>query len=78
MATPVVRTLEWTLEIVKRSDQLRFTLLPKRWTFKRTLARISRNRRLSRDYESHTREAAAFIRMATIRIMLRRKMVNPS
>jgi hypothetical protein len=31
-----------------------------------------------RDYERHTRKAAAFIRLAMIRIMLRRQTVKPS
>jgi transposase len=78
MAALVARTGAWTLEIVKRSDQRRFTVLPKRWIVERTLAWISRNRRLLRDYERHTRKVAAFIRLAMIRIMLRRQAVNPS
>jgi hypothetical protein len=31
-----------------------------------------------RDYERHTRKAAAFVRLAMIRIMLRRLAVNRS
>ena len=38
----------------------------------RTLAWISRCRRLARDYERHARKAAAFVRLAMIRLMLRR------
>jgi Transposase DDE domain len=38
----------------------------------RTLAWISRNRRLARDFERYARSTAAFIRLAMIRIMLRR------
>jgi hypothetical protein len=38
-------------------------VLPKRWIVERTLAWISRNRRLCRDYERHTRKAAAFVRL---------------
>ena len=38
--------------------------------------RISRNRRLARDFERHCRIAAAFVRMAMIRIMLRRLAPN--
>jgi putative transposase len=64
MAALVARTGAWTLEIVKRSDQHRFTVLPKRWIVERTLAWISRNRRLLRDYERHTRKTAAFICLA--------------
>jgi transposase len=78
MAALVARTGAWTSEIVKRSDQHRFTVLPKRWIVERTLAWISRNRRLLRDYERHTRKAAAFIRLAMMRIMLRRQAVKPS
>ena len=72
MRSLVARTGEWRLEIVKRSDLHRFVVLPKRWVVERTLAWISRNRRLCRDYERHTRKAAAFVRLAMIRIMLRR------
>ena len=72
MAALVARTGSWKLEIVKRSDLHRFVVLPRRWIVEQTLAWISRNRRLCRDYECHTRKAAAFVRLAMIRIMLRR------
>jgi transposase len=78
MTALVARTGAWTLEIVKRSDLRHFVVLPKRWIVERTLAWISRNRRLCRDYERHARKAAAFVRLAMIRIMLRRLAVTPS
>ena len=78
MAALVAQTGSWKLEIVKRSDPHRFVVLPRRWIVERTLAWISRNRRLCRDYERHTRKAAAFVRLAMIRIMLRRCAVNSS
>jgi transposase len=78
MKALVARTGAWKIEIVKRSELHRFVVLPKRWIVERTLAWISRNRRLARDYERHTRKAAAFVRFAMIRIMLRRLAVNPS
>ena len=78
MADPVARTGAWTLEIIKRSDQHRFVVLPKRWIVERTLSWISRNRRLMRDYERHTRKAAAFVRLAMIRVMLKRLAVSAS
>ena len=71
------RTGTWVLEIVKRPDSKRFAVLPKRWIVERTLAWISRCRRLARDYERHARKAAAFIRLAMIRLMLRRLSTNP-
>jgi transposase len=72
MQAAVDRTGEWDLEIVRRCDRHRFVALPKRWIVERTLAWISRCRRLARDYERHARKAAAFVRLAMIRLMLRR------
>jgi transposase len=62
----------WIVEIVKRTELHKFVVLPKRWIVERTLAWISRNRRLARDFERHASTVAAFIRLAMIRIMLRR------
>lgn len=72
MAKAVARTGTWRLEIVKRGDLHRFVVLPKRWIVERTFAWIGRNRRLARDFERHARKVAAFVRLAMIRIMLRR------
>lgn len=72
MAGVVAKTGAWRIEIVKRNDVPRFEVLPKRWIVERTFAWISRNRRLARDFERHVRFAVAFIRLAMIRIMLRR------
>ena len=67
------------MEIVKRSDVANgFEVLPKRWIVERTFAWISRCRRLTRDFERYARTTIAFIRLAMIRIMLRRLVVNPS
>jgi transposase len=67
------RTGTWKIEIIKRSDIAKgFVVLPKRWVVERTLAWISRNRRLSRDFERYATTVTAFIRLAMIRIMLRR------
>jgi transposase len=71
-AAAIANTGTWTLEIVKRNELHRFVVLPKRGIVERTLAWISRNRRLARDFERYARSAAAFVRLAMIRIMLRR------
>ena len=61
------------IDIVKRTDNaIGFEVLPKRWIVERTIAWISRFRRLARDFERYARTVAAFIRLAMIRIMLRR------
>jgi transposase len=72
LAAAVAKTGTWALEIVKRNELHRFVVLPKRWIVERTLAWISRNRRLARDFERYARTVAAFIRLAMIRLMLRR------
>jgi transposase len=78
LAARMAKTGTWRLEIVKRNDVPRFEVLPKRWIVERTFAWLSRHRRLARDFERHIRSAVAFIRLAMIRIMLRRLAVTPS
>jgi transposase len=66
------------VEIVKRSDQANgFVVLPKRWIVERTLAWLNRCRRLAKDWENLNRKALAFLRLASIRLMLR-KLCNPA
>ena len=65
-------------QIVRRSDQAKgFVLLPKRWLVERTLAWLNRCRRLAKDWENLNRVALAFLRLASIRLMLR-KLCNPA
>jgi transposase len=65
------------VEIVKQSDQVKgFVVLPKRWIVERTLAWLGRCRRLAKDWECLNRKALAFLRLASIRLMLR-KLCNP-
>ncbi len=62
-----------SVEIVKRSDQAKgFEVIPKRWVVERTLAWPNRSRRLAKDFENLTRMAVAFLRLASIRMLLRR------
>ncbi len=66
------------VEIVKRSDPIsRFVVLPKRWIVERTIAWLNRCRRLAKDWENLNRKALAFLRLASIRLMLR-KLCNPA
>lgn len=63
----------WTLEIVKRTDNLSgFRVLPRRWVVERTFGWLMRYRRLVRDYESRTESSEAFIHIAMIQLMLKR------
>ena len=72
-ATAVALIGHWELEIVKRSDTAKgFVVLPKRWIVERTFAWLGRCRRLSKHVENLTRSALAFLRLAMIRLMMRR------
>jgi hypothetical protein len=53
-----------------------FCILWTGWIVERTFAWISRNRRLARDFERYAKTVAAFIRLAMIRVMLRRLAAN--
>lgn len=64
-------------EIVKRSNHAKgFVPLPKRWIVERTIAWLNRCRRLAKDWENLNRNALAFLKLASIRLMLR-KLCNP-
>jgi transposase len=65
------------LEIVKRSDCVKgFVVLPKRWLVERTFAWLNRCRRLAKDWECLNRKALAFLRLASIRLMLRKLCIQ--
>jgi putative transposase len=75
-ATRVMPNLE--IEIVKRSDNTKgFAVEPQRWIVERTIAWLNRCRRLAKDWENRNHSALAFLRLASIRLMLR-KLCNPS
>ncbi len=67
------QTCGWKLEIVKRSDDVSgFVVLPRRWVVERTIGWLSGYRRLSKDYEYHTRTTESFIHLAMTHLMLQR------
>jgi transposase len=62
----------YTLQIVKRSDQKGFQVLPKRWIVERTFAWLNWSRRLSKDYEVRHTSAETMIHVAFAHQLLRR------
>ena len=63
----------WTLEIVKRSGVATgFELLPRRWVVERTLAWLNRNRRLAQDFEALAETAAAWLMLASVKLLTRK------
>ena len=67
------RSGTWSIEIVARTPGAKgFEVIPKRWIVERTFGWFGRCRRLAKDFENLARTAVAFIRLAMIRLMLRR------
>jgi putative transposase len=68
---------KWVLEIVKKADKTEgFRLLPHRWIVERTFAWLGRYRRLSKDYEAFVETSETMIRLAMIRLMLKRLAIS--
>jgi len=62
-----------SVEIVKRSDTAKgFVVVPKRWIVERSIAWLNRCRRLAKDWECLNRSALAFLRWASVRLMVRK------
>jgi transposase len=65
------------VEIVKPPAGTKgFAVQPKRWIVERTIGWLNRCRRLAKDWENRNNNALAFLRLASIRLMVR-KLCNP-
>lgn len=63
----------WRLEVVSRNTgSSTFKVLPRRWVVERSIAWLSRNRRLARDYERKVQTSECLMKVAMIRLMLKR------
>jgi len=62
-------TLEWVLRL---EGEKGFKLLPKRWIVERTFGWLSKQRRLSKDYEGLCETSEAMVYAAMIRLMVAR------
>ena len=63
----------WDLEVVERTPGVRgFAVLPKRWIVERTFGWLSRNRRMSKDYERKVQTSETLIEVAMIRLLVAR------
>lgn len=63
----------WLGEVVRHvRKQVGFVVLPKRWIVERTFGWLNRSRRLSKDYERTIASSEAFVKLAMIRLMIRR------
>jgi len=62
-------TLEWVLRL---EGEKGFKLLPKRWIVERTFGWLSKQRRLSKDYQGLCETSEAMVYAAMIRLMVAR------
>jgi len=64
---------DWNLEVVGHAPGLRgSTIRPKRWIVERTFGWLSRNRRMSKDYERKVQTSETLIKVAMIRLLAAR------
>lgn len=68
----VACSCNWMLEIVQKQPGKGFNVLPKRWVVERTFAWLDTHRRLARDYEQTPISHEAFVKIAMIRLCLKR------
>ena len=67
------------LETVERDPAVKgFVVQQRRWVVERTFGWLNQCRRLSKDYERHTRNSEAMIRVAGIALMRRRLTSKPA
>ena len=67
------QVLKLQVTVVKRTDDTKgFTVLPRRWVVERTLAWLTRNRRLAKDFEALVETAAAWLMLASVKLLLRK------
>jgi putative transposase len=80
-AAPKEVLMAWATELAKEGMKVDlqkpiaprgFQILPRRWVVERTIAWISHNRRMSKDYERLCTTGEAFVYAAMIRLMVRR------
>ena len=59
------------LDVVTRSDEAKFKVIPKRWVVERSIAWLSWFRRLSRDFEANMDSSEAWVMLASIAMMMK-------
>jgi putative transposase len=63
----------WVLEVVEREPGTRgFVAQPRRWVVERSFAWLSRNQRLTKDYERRVQTSETLIELAATRLLLHR------
>lgn len=61
-----------TLEVVTRSDEANFRVIPKRWIVERSISWLMWSRRLCKDYEMNVESSEAWVLVASIAMMVKK------
>ena len=65
-------SLKAVFEVVTRSDEVGFRVIPKRWIVERSIAWFNWHRRLSKDYEANMESSEAWVQIASISMMIKK------
>ena len=69
----------WRLEIIRPTPHAKgFVVRPWCWMVERTLGWLGRQRRLSKDYERKVQTSETLLKLAMIRLMVRRLAKSPA
>jgi len=68
----VKKRFKITVDIIERTEQHHFEVLPKRWIVERTFAWPETNRRNAKQFDRLNKSAQAMVSLSAIRIMLNR------
>jgi transposase len=71
-AASVSKLMEAEVEMIKRNEQHKFAVLPKRWIVERSFARLEKHRRLWKNCERKLRNTLQMTVLAFISLILRR------
>jgi putative transposase len=65
-------SLKILFEVITRSDEVGFRVIPKRWIVERSIAWFNWHRRLSKDYEANMCSSEAWVQIASISMMIKK------
>lgn len=71
LATLAHAELGVEFEVVTRSDEANFRVIPKRWIVERSISWLMWSRRLCKDYEMNTESSEAWVFVASIAMMVK-------
>ena len=64
------RSINATVEVVKRSELRTFKVIPKRWVVERSFAWLDKCRRLWKNCERYLTTSLAMVQLAFVRLLL--------